>query len=221
MGKTGSCGTAAKSHWLKLLEDFLVNYGKLTLALTATSISCFILLHYIYTVLYGPVRPHLYTWFIWGLESGIAAAAQFVAGAGYGAYLTAIVSFFCFLRAGLAIPYGEKNITRGDKYALTACLFGLVLWGLIQNPLYAVIVVSLVDGLAFYPTFRKSFHKPFEENLITFILVNIPLGMGILAIENYNLTTLLFPCTIVTLNLVFVFFLVARRQQLHGKISSP
>ena len=200
------------------MEDFLVNHGKLTLALTATSISFLVLLHYTYTVLYGQVKPHLYTHFIWGLEAAIAAAAQFVSGAGPGACLTVAIALFCFIRAGLAIPYGEKNITSGDKYALIACLFGLVLWVLIQDPLYAVIVVSLVDGLAFYPTFRKSFMKPFEENMTTFVVLNIPLMMGVIAIENYNLTTLLFPCTILILNFIFVLFLIVRRFQIHGRI---
>lgn len=185
---------------------------KMVLAVVACTISFFNLAYYLKTVFYGTTRPHVYTWLIWGTVTVIAAIVQWIEGAGAGAWLTFFVAVMCYIRAGVGLFRGEKNITRGDKICLALCGIAIILWQLTDNPLWAVIIVTGIDTAGFYPTVRKSWEKPHEENAFSFALFGFTYFLGTLAIQSYTLETLLYPVTMVVLNVGFALFLVGRRR---------
>jgi len=47
-----------------------------------------------------------------------------------------------------------------DWYFFLAALAAIPLWLLTRTPLYSVVVVTVIDALAYVPTFRKSWHRP-------------------------------------------------------------
>lgn len=168
---------------------------------------------YVRSVLRRQVKPHLFSWLIWGLLDGTAAAGQFAAGAGMGAWCAGVSSLNCLLIMGLSVSYGEKHITFSDKIFLGIALTGLPLWALTKDPLWAVAIATMVDILGYYPTYRKSHARPFEENLGVFALSSLGFGLAILAVEERNVTTLLFPVTIFLVNSLFSLCLVGWRLQ--------
>lgn len=170
------------------------------------------LVYYLYTVYYGRTRPHIFSWIIWTIVASIAAAGQIVKGAGSGAWITIAIAVFAFIRVVACLTHGEKSITRSDTYCLIACLFALVLWGITNDPLLSVIVVTIVDAVGIYPTWRKSWHKPYEENALSYFLFGVTSAMGLAATENYNLTTMIFPGVIIWVCWGFAAFLVWRRK---------
>jgi hypothetical protein len=84
---------------------------------------------------------------------------------------------------------------------------------LTSNPLWAVILVVLADALGFFPTFRKSFNKPYEETAFTFFLIAAGYAIGMFAFETYSVTTLLYPAYLLLANGAFWLYLLVRRAQ--------
>jgi hypothetical protein len=91
--------------------------------------------HYFMAMWRGTIKPHAFSWCIWGLLTCIAACIQFSEGAGPGAWSTAGTSVLCFAIAGAAIFKGEQNITWDDWAVFIAALFSIPLWLLTDDPL--------------------------------------------------------------------------------------
>lgn len=169
---------------------------------------------YFRDILNGSTKPHPFSWFVWGLVSGIAFLAQLSAGGGVGALITGIGAVGCFAVAALALSRGEKRIVALDWWSLAGALAALVLWQLTDNPLSATILVMLTDALASIPTFRKAYLRPHEETVATYTFGTIGFSFGLLGLRSFNLTTVLFPAYVALANAGLVALLLIRRRQL-------
>lgn len=158
-------------------------------------------------------KPHVFSWFVWGLMNAIGFAAQVVKGAGPGAWVTGISGACTLLIAIFAITRGERNITRSDWACLAAALLGIALWVATRNPLTAVVLITLTDAIAFIPTFRKAYWKPYEETMSQFVCSAIKYMFGLSAIASYSVTTALYPASLVVTNGAFVAILLIRRRR--------
>jgi len=165
------------------------------------------------------VKPHVFTWFTWGLLAGLVFAAQWTEGGGAGAWNIGIIAFVCFLVAVLALFVGEKNITRKDWVTFVAALIAIPVWWLTDDPVGSVILATLINFLAFLPTFFKSYHKPREESLGYYVFSTIGFVLSIWALEVYNLTTVLYPGYIVVANIAFAAMVLWRRRILSAALS--
>ncbi|WP_051148029.1 hypothetical protein [Metapseudomonas resinovorans] len=139
------------------------------------------------------LRPHVFSYLIWGVSAGIVAVAQWSADAGPGAWAMALVALLCFLVVGLSYRTGTRYISKGDWIAFIAAMLAIPIWVLTDSPLAAVVVVTLIDIAAFYMTLRKAIVAPNEESIRFYVLATLQYVLSILAIESYNPTTLLNP----------------------------
>lgn len=169
---------------------------------------------YLYSIKVGESKPHFFSWFVWALLMLIAFFAQISDGAGAGAWVIGVSGFCCLAISIYALFKGEKNITRSDWLAFISALTAIPIWYVTKNPLYAVILVSLIDLAAFFPTFRKSWSKPLEESLLTYTICAVTYAMSIVALENFSFTTVLYPATLIVANTSFVTMLLIRRKML-------
>ena len=163
----------------------------------------------------GKTKPHAYSWLVWGILTGTAFFGQLFGSGGAGAWVTAFTAMFCFVIFFLALNKGEKNITFSDKLSLLAAAFALILWFVTNSPLISIILITFVDIFGFYPTFRKSYHKPKQETLITYFLSGTKWVIAIIALENYSVVTWLYPASLIFLNFTFVILITIRKKQLH------
>ena len=170
---------------------------------------------YLISIKKGQTKPHAFSWLIWGLLTAIAFFAQMTAGAGAGAWVTGFTAAISFIIVGFALFKGEKNITRSDWITFIAALAAIPLWYFTKNPLYAVVLITVIDALAFYPTFRKSWHKPHEENAFTFTLSAFKFFFATLGLEEFTVTTSLYPLSLVLMNGLFVAMIMWRRKVLN------
>ncbi len=169
---------------------------------------------YLYSIKVGESKPHFFSWFVWALIMLIAFFAQITDGAGAGAWVVGVSGFSCLAISIYALFKGEKNITRSDWFAFVSALTAIPIWYVTKNPFYAVVLVSFIDAVAFFPTFRKSWSKPFEESLLTYTISGITFVISIMALENFSLTTVLYQATLVLTNGSFVCMLLIRRKLL-------
>jgi hypothetical protein len=169
---------------------------------------------YLIQTIKGTNKPHIFTWVIWTVLTFIAAMVQYVGQAGPGAWVTAVTGVICVLITIFAFRNGEKNITRSDWVMFVAGLLTIPLWALTNSPLWSIILITLIDCSAFYPTFRKSWGKPHEENSFMYGF-NIPRHVvSIMSIANINILTALYPAALLAMNIIMYVMLHARR---HGK----
>lgn len=162
----------------------------------------------------GSTKPHPFSWFVWGLVSGIAFFAQTSSDGGIGAWATGITSLACFSIAISGIFFGEKRITTLDVVSFIGALAGIIIWRETHTPFFAVVLMVVVYALGFVPTFRKAYLRPYEETLLTYILSLFKWGFGLLALSSFTPTTALFPAAVFTMNSTFALMLFIRRKQL-------
>lgn len=199
-------------------EFYLDDAAKLYLVSAAAFISVCNLFYYIFTVIKGATRPHPYTWMIWGIVTFIVALAQYQNNGGYGCWLTFFVAVNCFINMALGFFKSPEMISRSDRIFLGLCLVAVIIWIVTDNPLWSVILVTGIDTAGFWPTIRKSYGDPFNENRLSFFIYGITYSMGIAALAEYSLITALYPATMVVTAWGLVAFLSVRRYQLRHEL---
>jgi hypothetical protein len=167
---------------------------------------------YFIAILRGTNKPHMFTWIIWTLLTVIVLAAQITGGAGPGAWSTAVVLIPCVLITALSFRYGEKNITKLDWAMFVAGLAAIPAWVMTSNSLWAVVIVTTIDALAFGPTFRKSWHKPHEENSTMYGVNIVRHSIALAALAAFTPVTALYPAMLVVMNTAMYGMLLARRR---------
>lgn len=160
-------------------------YGALAAAI---GLLCYV--PYILSLRKGESKPHVYSWLIWGLQGLVFYFAETAAGAGPGAWISVTCGVACFGIGIAAFRYGEKNITRSDTCSFILALLAILFWAMTDNPLWAIIFACAADIFAYYPTFRKSWNKPWDENLATYEIYLLATVFGMLAVVDINATTM-------------------------------
>ena len=185
---------------------------KLFLGIISTVIAVICFIPYIKDILMKKTEPHTYSWLVWTILQTVGVMAQFKEGAGYGAWALSVGAFFCFIIFLLSFKFGTKNISVFDLACLIASICAIAIYLSIENPIYAIISVALIDFVGFLPTFRKGYEEPFTETTSTFILSAIANALSILALQNYTVTTILYIASLFFTNSSFAIVILLRRK---------
>jgi len=170
---------------------------------------------YIRSILRGAIRPHVFSWVIWGTTTFAVFLAQLQDQGGVGAWPIGVSGAITIAVAGLAwAKRADITITRLDWLFFSAAMSALPLWYATSDPLWAVVVLTTVDGLGFGPTVRKAYAVPHSESLLFFALFTARNLLVLGALENYTLTTVLFPAAIAAACAVVMGIVVYRRRAL-------
>lgn len=170
---------------------------------------------YIRGILAGRITPHVFSWVIWGSTTLVVFFAQLHAQGGAGAWaigVSAVITIFIALLA--YARRADVSITTLDWAFFLAALSSLPLWYVTADPLWAVVVLTVVDLLGFGPTVRKAYRRPQRESLPFFGLFLLRNGLVILALEHYSLTTVLFPAAVAAACALLMALIVWRRRVL-------
>ncbi|MBL4590003.1 MAG: hypothetical protein JKY11_08000, partial [Alphaproteobacteria bacterium] len=127
------------------------------------------------------------------------------------AWATGFTAVSCIIIAFIAIFRGEKNITKSDWFSFIGALSAVPLWLITQTPFYSIILITLIDISAYYPTIRKSYIKPHEEISSTFILNGLKYLIALFALNHYSVITALYPFSTMLAEFGVAFMLIWRR----------
>lgn len=169
---------------------------------------------YFRTIFNGKTKPHAFTWLVWGVLTGIAFVGQVAGDGGAGAWVTGFTAFISFTIFALALVKGKKDFPPADWLCLCGCVAALALWAVTDNPLSAIILITIIDALAFAPTFRKSYSKPYSEPAFTYALSGLKFLIALFALQEVSMVTVLYPASLVIANGAFVLLLVIQRKRL-------
>jgi hypothetical protein len=184
------------------------DWGALAILLTFVAY-----LPYIVSIRRGTTRPHVFSWVIWSATTFIVFLAQLADDGGAGAWsigvsgvITAYVAFLSY------VARGDTRVTRTDWVFFAVAMSSLPVWYVVDDPLWAVVILTSVDCLGFGPTFRKAYSHPHDEQLTFYALFAARNVLTLVALEHYSWTTTLFP--ILTGLACFVFVGLAWRRRL-------
>tara|TARA_R110000772_G_scaffold188593_6_gene299641 strand:+ start:1046 stop:1636 length:591 start_codon:yes stop_codon:yes gene_type:complete len=166
---------------------------------------------YLRSIRKGTTRPHVFSWLIWSLSTFIIFFAQIKSGGGVAAWPVGLSGAITFYIAILA--YRKKadiRILLIDYVFFGIALLAIPLWIFTANPMWAVILITLIDVCGFIPTIRKAYYFPEQESMNFYFVFFIRCIFVILALEAYSLTTILFPLTIGLSSLLMCFILLQR-----------
>lgn len=188
---------------------------KALLSGAAMALTLFAFYPYIRSILKNETKPHVFSWVIWGATTFIVFLAQLEDGGGMGAWpigLSGLITLYVALLAYLR--KSDATITKTDWCFFLAALGSLPVWFFTSNPLWAVIILTVVDLLGFGPTLRKAYLSPREEQPLFFVIFMIRNILVLMALEHYSMTTVLFPAAIAIACLLLVILIGYRRRLL-------
>lgn len=196
----------------------MFNDWKIVLAVLAVLLGISGYARYIWGIFRRGVKPHAFSWLVWGTLTGVAFAIQFTQHAGPGSWSMGLGAVACLVIFGFALGKGNRQFSHLDWVCLGLAILAIALWAKTQQPLVAAILVTGADALGYIPTFRKGFKKPTEENLTPMTMgIIIPI-LSIPALENFALANWLYPASLIISNSTFVSMILLRRRKLS---SSP
>jgi len=152
---------------------------------------------YIRSIIRGAIKPHVFSWVIWGTATFVVFLAQLADNGGVGAWPIGVSGGITILIALLAyVKRADITITKTDWLFFVSAMSSLPFWYFTSDPLVAVVILTTVDVLGFGPTVRKAYASPHSESLPFFALFAARNVIVILALENYSVTTVLFPAVL-------------------------
>ena len=174
---------------------------------------------YIRGILRGSLRPHVFSWVVWGIGTFVVFLAQLAGQGGAGAWpigVSGIITFYVALIAYL--KRGDTRITRSDWAFLAAALSAFPVWVVTSNPLWAVVILTLADLVGFGPTVTRVYRSPYQDSAVFFLLGAVRNGLVVLALERYSLTTALFPAAVGVACLLLSSMILWRRSMVEERV---
>lgn len=190
-------------------------FYKETFSLIAIAITLAAFIPYIREIFRGTIRPHIFSWVIWGVTTLLIFLAQLEDNGGAGTWPIGVSASITIFIAYLAyVKRADVTITRADWLFFIVALLSLPLWYWTADPLWAVILLTAIDVAGFGPTIRKAYQFPYSESLLFFGLFMLRNVLVMLALENLTLTTLLFPAVMLILCILMMAMIAYRRRVL-------
>ena len=168
---------------------------------------------YIRQIHSGRIKPHVFSWVIWGIGTLTVFFAQLAGGAGVGAWPIGLSGAITFYIAVLSYAKrADTEITATDWMFFVAALSAFPAWYFTANPLWAVVILTFADLAGFGPTVRRAYHQPALESTWFYGLGAVRNLLVVLALEHYSVTTALFPVAVGAACLLLAALLVVRRK---------
>lgn len=188
---------------------------KEVLSAAAITLTLMAFFPYMLSILKGQIKPHVFSWVIWGTTTFVVFLAQLEGKGGVGAWPIGVSGIITIFIAFLAfIKRSDITITRTDWIFFTLAMTSIPFWYFTSDPLWAVIILTTVDVLGFGPTVRKAYETPHSESLLFFALFAIRNFIVIMALESHSVTTVLFPAAIAVACILLMVVVVYRRHVL-------
>jgi hypothetical protein len=172
----------------------------------------FAFIPYLKGMLKGEIKPHSYTWLIWSITMGTALTGLWKGDGGWAIFSMLIGTIGVFIIFLFSLKYGTRDITMSDTITLALLLFAILVWWQLENLLIAVVMVSIIDIVGYFPSFRKSYADPWSEKLTTWAVFSFNNYLCILALREYNFLTLTYLLSISSANIVLIIICLVRRK---------
>ncbi len=160
------------------------------------------------------VRPHPFSWFLWGFVTAVVYLVQITQRGGPGSWVVGFTAIFCFLIGTLSLV---KHRWRFSLFDWLSIIAGLLVFGYYlasKNPTESAILATITDVIGYGSTIKKGWVEPHKDSATSFALNSLKFVPSLFALQAYSLATWLYPATLVLMNGAVALMLVLRRQHL-------
>lgn len=194
--------------------QLLYLYWREILSWLAVLIALYAYVRYMQSIFSWETQPHVFSWWIWALTTGIAFFAQVDGWGGWGSAQNGLSFFTCIFFTILAFKYWQKGKFHTlDWWSLIFSFVAIGLWFYTKNPFYGSLFAMLADAIGYIPTFRKVWKKPESEPSWYYLLMNIKHGLSLLSLSAYTWTTMIFSGSIIIINFALILIQKFRKKK--------
>jgi hypothetical protein len=159
-------------------------------------------------------KPCVFTWVPLSIIVSFGLYAQFQTGAMWGAAVTGVTALNCIIVAIISLFFKRTQPEWSDWVCFIGAIIAIIWWRISNGFVMPVIIVSLADAIAFFPTWKRGYRDPFKETMWMWFLNCSKFVFGIAALGTYSITTLLFPLSIAMIDGTFLLTIFLRRKYL-------
>jgi hypothetical protein len=161
------------------------------------------------------VRPHPFSWFLWGFVTGVVYLVQITQGGAAGSWVVGFTSLFCLLIGGFSLFKHRWQFSPFDWLSLGTGLLVFAYYLLSKNPTWSAILATTTDVIGYASTIKKGWAEPNKDSATSFALNSAKFVPSLLALGSYSLATWLYPATLVLMNGAVATMLLLRRRRIH------
>ncbi|HSX28764.1 MAG TPA: hypothetical protein VLF60_04935 [Candidatus Saccharimonadales bacterium] len=167
---------------------------------------------YIHAVVTGKAKPHIVSWFFWGLTALIAFGVQLTQGVGPAAFVTLALGIGPVIVFTLAIVKGLHRITFTfiDKLCAVLTAIGILLWVFTKDPMTALWLSICADMVSGVPTIIKCYYRPDSEHALPYSMSVASMIVTLISIHHWTVAAVAFPAYILGTNLLFTTLIASR-----------
>lgn len=188
---------------------------KTIIAIIASILAVIGNLSYLRDILAEKVKPHPYTWFVWSIVSMTTFLGGLAKGAGIGALPTGIAEGFTIIIFIFSLKYLFRgtagHIRKIDNYFLAVALVGLIPWAITHDPTISVVIMVLIDIVAFVPTLKKTWSSPGTENPLLYEMNVTRHILTLFSLQMYNVATVFHSIAMICVNTIMVSFIKKKK----------
>jgi hypothetical protein len=161
----------------------------------------------------GGTKPCIFTWLPISIIIGFVLFAQIKTGANFGALITGVIMVNSVICTIIALFYFSKKQQAEwtDWICFSLAIIAIILWKTTNGLVLPIIIMCVADVISFLPSWQRCWKNPFGESLPMWTLGCVKIIFGILAIQTYNITTLLPHLTVAGVNGIFALIIITRR----------
>lgn len=160
---------------------------------------------YVIEIVQKKTKPNIASWWIWGINGGVLAAAHFAAGGRESFWLPLVYAIDPIIIAILALRYGQGGWDLFDRLCLLGAGLSMFLWWQLHNPIAATLTSIAIDTFAMAPTLRKWWWEPKSESALAWRLAFLANLVNLFAITKWDFGIAVYPVYLVALTFVGMF----------------
>jgi hypothetical protein len=186
----------------------------IVLILISVSLSIYGSYRYIYDTIKGTTRPNRVSQGLWAIAPLIGVGAAISSGADW---MTTVRTFMAglvpliILIASFANKTGYWKTTKFDYFCGMFSVIALILWLVIDLPVYAVLLAAIADFFAAIPTIKKSWTNPESETGIAYIMSLFSVIIILPTIKVFDIQNTAFQIYLLIVNIILIFAIYRKR----------
>lgn len=184
------------------------------LILISITLSLYGSYNYIYDTIKGTTRPNRVSQGLWAVAPLIGVGAAISSGADWMTTVRTFMAGFVpliIVIASFANKNGYWKTTKFDYFCGMFSILALVLWLVIDLPVYAVLLAATADFFAAIPTIKKSWTNPESETGIAYIMSLLSVIVILPTIKVFDIQNTAFQVYLLVVNIILIFAIYRRR----------
>lgn len=167
---------------------------------------------YFVSTIRGKTKPNRVTWWVLVVVGSMLVGSYYSLGAEETIWVPIGYVIGPLIIAILSVWFGEGGWSKFDLICLGGAITAGLVWWLLNEPLFALIINLTMDWLGLMPTVRKSYHRPHTEQRLAWMCWFIGTFINLFAIDKWTIEIAFYPLYMAIGNGIITFLVFYRRK---------